>query len=63
MVAEVPDKELGPQLDFKVIYKVQTRTKLKVPVKLGQDLKHAGLSQLMVFVNGFEDNLNLLFRP
>ena len=62
-MAEVPNEELGPQLDSKVVHKVQVRTKLKISVKLGQDFKHANLSQLVVFVNGLEDDLNLLLWP
>ena len=60
---EVPDEELGPQLDPKAVHEVQARTELKVPVKLGQDFKHAGLSQLVVVVNGLEDDLDLLLWP
>ena len=60
MVAEVSDEKLGSQLYSKVVHKVQVLTKLKVPVKLGQDFKHAVLSQLVVLVNSFEDNLDLL---
>ena len=63
MVPEVPDEELGPQLDSKAVHEVQARTELKVPVKLGQDFKHSGFGQLVVFVNGFEDDLDLLFWP
>ena len=63
MVTKVPDEELGPQFDCKVVHKVQARTELKVPVKLGQDFKHSGFGQLVVFVNGFEDDLDLLFWP
>ena len=63
MVTEVSYEELGPQLDYKVVHEVQARTELKVLVKLGQDFKHADLSQLVVLVDSFEDDLDLLFRP
>ena len=62
-MAEVSDEELRPQLDLKAIHEVQVLTKLKVPVELGQDFKHAGLSQLVVIVNSFEDDLDLLLGP
>ena len=53
MVTKVPDEKLGPQLHFQVVHEVKARTKLKVPVKLSQDFKHALLSQLDVSINDF----------
>ena len=63
MMAKATNEKLSPQLECKVVHEVQVRTKLEVLGKQLQDVELAVLSQLVVLIHGFEDDLDLLLGP